>query len=892
MLTFRSALGPLLLMVAFLLLAGACSSGDDDNDAADDQTDDDADDDAEDDNDDDVDDDSADDDSADDDTADDDADDDTALPQTIEIDAGDMTVHIQIDPYQMEIVGPEEQTLLSTPAANPAGRGLNVSPMPFRAHAFQVGGDLGDWYCAVRVADYVQNGDQTDVTVIAEPVSGEGGAKNLVLSFRKLADDHLEFIATVPNEEDLTYQTGVYDLEDDEHFFGLGMQHNTIDSRGFLRTVFIGLGMDLSDQIQNHAPMPFYISSRGYGLFVEEKGHGYFDMGDGSNQAYGYKYRTTELKTHIFWGPDPLRVIELYTGETGRPPMNPDYLFGYLHWRNVNNSESEVYADADALREHGIPTSSIMVDAPWQTCYSTFEFAACPSGCQFVDPQAVIDYVHDQGYAFYLWTAEFVNKTCTIEVPGMIEDNSAQFDFAKESGYLVSILGFLWEYPWWHDNGAMVNFLNPDAYTWYQDLARNVMEMGVQGFKMDGGEYIGADTIGLWPAGAFGLGGYGDPNTAMHDYKFNYHQLFWELAQEYNQTEDGQNLGISSVRTAYWGEQVHINYFWPGDMESDWNFELGLPADIVQGLTIGTAGFPYYGSNDGGFSSYGTDDPELFARWTEASAFRPVFEGPRNGTADIWEAYPDWIEPLFRKFAVIHTRLFPYLKAYALKATQTGHPIMRMLPLHFMDDPDTYGRDFDYLLGEWLLVAPVYEQGATTREVYFPTGRWVNYWDNTVHDGAAFYDQAAPQDYIPVYARAGAIIPLLDASVETLWPTDNPEVIDHIDMADVLWIEVYPFGSSSFELVDGTSFAMSQDTGGFSVMISGSPATRVYSLRAVPATYGGGEPTGVVGPSGALTEYGTYDDWNAAAAGWFYDNATGNLWLRDEVSAGTFTVTE
>ena len=814
----------------------------------------------------------------------------TDLPDTIEIEAGAMTVRVRTSPYALEIVGPGDRTLLATPETGAACPrvfgGANLSPMPFNPHAFQVGESTDGWFHAAELLAVEESGGDTLLTVRA--VDDETGLREAILTVRLRVESGTHLVLTASTSlEGVTYQTGAYRLDPDEHFFGLGLQYDSIDSRGRLRNMFLGLGVDLTDQVQNHAPMPFYISSRGYGLFVEEKGRGYFDMGRGSRCAYGYKYRTADLTTHIFWGPDPLDVIEGYTAVTGRPPMIPDYLFGHLHWRNKNHHESEVYDDAEALRSHGIPTSSIMVDAPWATAYNTFEFAECPSGCLFEDAQALIDHVHDKGYAFYLWTSEFTNRVSPVEAPGMVEDNSAQFDFARDRGYLVPAAGVLYEYPWWHDNGAMVNFLDPEAYDWVEGLVRNVMEMGVQGFKMDGGEFVGADTLGLRPLEVFGLGGFATAETGPYNYKSAYHRMYWELAREYN-----GDLGIATVRTAVWGEQPRVSYFWPGDMEANWGFELGLPADIVAGITLGSAGFPYYGSNNGGFTDYREDDPLLMARWTELSAFRPIFEGPKNGTQRIWEAFPPRIETIYRDYAVLHTRLFPYMKAYALEATRTGHPIMRMLPLHYLDDPETYGRDFDYLLGEWLLVAPVYLPGEYTRDVYLPAGRWVRYWTNEVLEGPRRLLEDAPEAVIPVFVKAGAVIPMLDASVQTLWPTDDPTVVDHTDVDDRLWVDLYPYGDTSFTLTDGTALFLSEEDTGFALRVADAPVARTYSLRAVPATYGGGSPTSVRGPSGPLPRYAAYEAWDSAPRGWFHDGATGDLWIRDACPAGTFRVTE
>ena len=391
-------------------------------------------------------------------------DDGETLADVIEIDAGAMTVRITRDPYSMAIAGPDDSPLLSTAtwadADSPTGR-ANLSPMLYLPHAFQTGELSGDWYYAREVVAVERDANVTKVFVRAADALGGPAEASLAITFRVVSNTHLSFSAIAWGADGIHYHCGAYRLDDDEEFFGLGLQYDSIGSRGTLRPMFIGLGPDVTDRIQNHAPMPFYISSRGYGLFVADKGRGYFDMGYSNEGAYGYKYRTPELTTHVFYGPDPLAIIDQYTQLAGRPPMNPDYLFGHLHWRNVNHDESEMYSDMAELRARGIPTSSFMVDAPWATAYNTYDFAECDSGCLFKDAQAVIDTAHEQGFAFYVWTAEFIDRVSPVEAPGMVEDNSAQWNPARAAGYLMPIFGLIYEYPWWHESGAIVNFFDP-----------------------------------------------------------------------------------------------------------------------------------------------------------------------------------------------------------------------------------------------------------------------------------------------------------------------------------------------------------------------------------------------------------------------------------------------
>ena len=167
----------------------------------------------------------------------------------------------------------------------------------------------------------------------------------------------------------------------------------------------------------------------------------------------------------------------------------------------------------------------------------------------------------------------------------------------------------------------------------------------------------------------------------------------------------------------------------------------------------------------------------------------------------------------------------------------------------------------------------------------------MNYWTGEVTDGPAMVREIVAKDGITVFARAGAIVPMLDASVDTLWPTDAPDVVDHEDVADILWIDVWPRGDSSFALADGTAIGLAESGGAFSLSIDGAPACAhlLGSARSRP-TYDGARPSDVTGAAGALTERADYDAWAASESGWFFNDATGELWIRDGFDAGTLAV--
>ena len=239
-----------------------------------------------------------------------------------------------------------------------------------------------------------------------------------------------------------------------------------------------------------------------------------------------------------------------------------------------------------------------------------------------------------------------------------------------------------------------------------------------------------------------------------------YHKITYEIAHQ------AKPDVVEFVRSGYAGSQGYTRVVWGGDQFPNWSQDYGLPSVVRAGITAGLSGFSIWGPDiaENGHSK------ELWTRWVEFGALTPIMrDHPWDrpaGAVNIWHD-AETIDT-FRSYAQLHISLFPIFDAYAHEAAMTGLPIMRHLMLEFPADPNTYNCNDEYLIGDKILVAPVIEQGATSRSVYLPQGSWTNYWSGDILDGGKQVTVAAPLQQIPIFVRAGSILPLLNPDTQTL----------------------------------------------------------------------------------------------------------------------------
>ncbi|MFW6197676.1 MAG: glycoside hydrolase family 31 protein, partial [Myxococcota bacterium] len=672
----------------------------------------------------------------------------------------------------------------------------------------------------------------------------------------------------------------------EEAFYGLGEYFDDVNHRGKARAMQLELHDSLeSSYNEAHVPVPFVLGTTGWGLFVQEPYPATFEMAteepDRSTVTYGHGPFAAEGMTfHLFAADHPLDVTKHYYEVTGYPRLPARWALGPWIWRDENENQEQVEDDLDTIRAEDLATTGYWIDRPYATAVNTFDF----DPAMFTDAQAMIDKMHELGFRVALWHSPYLDESR--------DSTQALRDEATAEGYYPPETGVLF-----NNWGKPIDLTNPAAYAWWQDHVRTYTDMGVEGFKLDYGEDVVPGLIGSRSVWEFADGS--DERTMHALYQRFYHRVYAETLPEQG--------GFLLCRGGTYGDQVNVSVVWPGDLDAnfarhgdpipgeDQTYVGGLPASVIAGLTLGPSGFPFYGSDTGGYR-HSPPDKETFTRWFEQTALSSVmqvgtstnevawdFEAGRGGTFD--EEMLDW----YRQYTRLHLRLWPYEWTYAQRIAETGRPIQRALGLAY---PELGVHPSDtYLFGDDLLVAPVLERGVRSREVTLPPGRWVDWWTGEVHDGGQTVVRDAPLGVLPLFLRAGGIVPMLRPTIDTMAPTTaDPSLVDsYATTPGILYARIAPGDASTFTLFDGTTIGQEATTDS---IVLGSSDGAEFAFGVMFEVIGVGTAPTEVGEDGTpLTERATADDLDAADSGYWFDAtaAGGTLWVK--VPAGEHEIT-
>ncbi|MGO9317219.1 MAG: TIM-barrel domain-containing protein [Terracidiphilus sp.] len=580
----------------------------------------------------------------------------------------------------------------------------------------------------------------------------------------------------------------------DEHYYGLGQNHEGfLDHRGHAVRCW-------ADYLATAAPsfcVPFLVTNKGYGLLWDNPSKTTIEPGF-NEQTRWTSQVGDRVSFFVIAGADADEIYSGYKLLTGPTHMLPKAAYGYIQCKQRYASQKEVLDVAQGYRDRHLPASVMVVDWFYYTKMGQFDF----DPKFWPDPAAMNKQLHAMGF-----------ETMISVWPRFVPEDRYYAELLKKGWLIHKADGTPIDGLPYDRAGSDIDTTNPKAAEWFWNTLReNIISQGFDSLWADETE------PDLPPNGAyFHIG----PGTEF----FNVYPLFHTAAlfDGFRKDEPGRRALILS-RDAYTGAQRNGTIFWSSDIYPTWDtFRRQIPT----GLDVAASGITYWSNDTGGWQYLpethhpahkplldpsdaranvgGYDDyPELYTRWFQYASFLPIFRthGSRSAN-EVW-SYGKEAQPILEKYLRLRYQLMPYIYSLGYQTWLTGAPFMRALPLDFPSDPKVADVRDEYMFGPAFLVAPVTEQGAASREVYLPAGTdWYNYWTNELVKGGQTITVAAPIDTIPLFVRAGSIIPL-GAPVES---THQAQAIARI--------RVYPGADAAFTFFsdDGTTYAYEQGAG-------------------------------------------------------------------------------
>ena len=518
--------------------------------------------------------------------------------------------------------------------------------------------------------------------------------------------------------------------EPDEHFYGFGEKFTNFDKRGQWLEMwnYDAHGVNSERAYKN---VPFFVSSRNYGLFVDSVTPIRFDMAATNLATFSVVVPDVALDYYVIAGANPMEVIRRYGDLLGKPILPPKWAFGLWVSSGFKADSAEATVDrARELREHRIPASVLHLDCFWQKFgrWSDLDWDADA----FPHPAQTLAEIKSLGFRVCLW----INSYIGIESPRFAE-------MAERGWFLRDPDGEAYVLQLWgghHPPVGILDLTQPDAVAWFGGRLRELLRMGADVFKSDFGEGIPADAVAHD----------GTTGERLHNV---YALVYNDLVSRVTADETG-HAGLVWGRSTYAGGQRHAAQ-WAGDPNCTYQ---DLASTLRGGLSLSACGHAFWSHDIGGF--HGQPTPDLYVRWAQFGLLSPLSRLHGMSTRLPW----DYGEPALRAFrdmARLRYRLLPYLYSCAIEAADTGQPIMRALALEYPGDPALATVDLEYLLGPDLLVAPIYNPEGR-RPVVFPPGTWVDVWSREVIRGPATRQIEVPLERVPLYARADALIPTVD----------------------------------------------------------------------------------------------------------------------------------
>jgi len=560
-----------------------------------------------------------------------------------------------------------------------------------------------------------------------------------------------------------------------EAFYGLGQHQAGVWN-------YHGESVPMAQDNTNIA-IPLLLSSNGYGIFWNNAARGAFD-----NKFLHGMYITFEaadtVDYYFLYGPDFDKMVASYRELTGTAPLFGKWAYGFWQCKNKYNSQAELLEIAGKYRQLHIPADNIVQDWYWWGIMGDFKFNK-----NYPDPPALLKGLHDDHFHLMISVWPYFG-------PG--SDVYADMD---KKGFFIAKM----QSPGFHPVGSgLYDATNPEARKYYWNLMNNALfKIGVDAWWLDTTEpETSGREVNLMSLNKVAIG-----NGAR--YNNLYPLMTTKGVYEGQRAASDQKRVFILTRSSYAGMQRNSAATWSGDVNSDWE---DLRRQVPAGLNYSLSGMPYWTTDIGGFTSGSPDDPayrELFIRWFQYGAFCPVFRvhGTRTPSHnELWSYGPE-AQKILTAFDTLRYELMPYIYSVAWKTTSEHYTPMRPLVMDYRTDVRAQNTGDEFLFGPSILVSPVTEQGATSRHLYLPKAQWVDFWSGKTVEGGKAIDAAAPLERIPLFVRAGSIVPM---GPDVEYAAEKP--------ADPIELRVYRGADAAFTLYEDENDTYNYEKGAYAVI--------------------------------------------------------------------------
>lgn len=516
----------------------------------------------------------------------------------------------------------------------------------------------------------------------------------------------------------------VFTLTADEMIFGCGESATGLNKVGQKVNLFV-TDPQGPETDQMYKPIPFFMSNRGYGMFMHTSAPVTCDFGAtyiGLNKMF---MGDENLDLFVFFG-EPKDILDEYTDLVGKPGMPPLWSFGTWMSRITYFSEKEGYDVAANIRKNKYPCDVIHFDTGWFDVDWQCDYKFSEN--RFQNPQQMLKDLKSQGFHVCLW-----------QLPYFTPKNRYFPELIKKNMYVKNGNG---ELPY---EDVVLDFSNPETVKWYQDKLAGLLNIGVSAIKVDFGE--AAPLNGIYASGKSGW------------YEHNLYPVRYDMAVS-EITKKLHNENIMWARAAWAGSQRYPLH-WGGDAATT---NTGMLGTLRAGLSFGLSGFSFWSHDMGGFVKSTPED--LYCRWLPFGFLTSHTRAHGAPPTEPWLYDSKRVQDVFRKSAEMKYRLMPYVYAQAKECTEKGLPMLRALFVEFPDDPGAWKVDDEYLFGSQILVAPLLESGITGRTVYLPEGKWIDYQTEKVYEGGWHRIEAGSLPII-MLVRDGSVLPHLKLAQST-----------------------------------------------------------------------------------------------------------------------------